>query len=180
MDRRHHNRYELKASATFRWKDAEGRRCFGRGHLRDISEKGVFVATDTQPPVGATVRFDVLFDSFRDGSTVMIHTKSNVIRVESANQTQPHHGFAAATRTLKIRNHMMNVGEDRQAGREARSVSTALSSEQGLWALGNKFEKTGPVRETEVPNSRVRWPSGERRRNSRRPSRPSEYLSAEK
>jgi len=83
--------------------------------------------TDTEPPVGATVRFDIHFGSFRDGSTVMIQTKANVIRVELANQTGSHHGFAAAMKALKIRNHMLNVGEDRQAERHDPSLLVSVT-----------------------------------------------------
>jgi hypothetical protein len=102
MDRRRQNRYQLNASVTFLWKGSEGGRCHGKGHLRDISESGVFVVTDTQPPTGVMVFLDVLFDPFLDGSTVGLDSKGEVIRSEASHETGSHCGFAAIMKTPKF------------------------------------------------------------------------------
>ena len=132
MDRRHHNRYELKASVTFRWNDAQGNRCSGRGELRDISEKGVFVFADTQPAVGTIVRFDVLFNSFRDGSTVTMDARGTVVRVERGGQEGSRKGFAAVTKSPKLRDLMSN-GES--ARRRPRIPPLLPNSKKTPWLM---------------------------------------------
>lgn len=108
-DRRQRNRYDLKASVAFLWKDSEGERYRGKGRLRDISESGVFVLTDMQPPEGVTVFLEVLFGPFRNGSAVAIDSQGEVIRIESADETGSHCGFAASTKTPKLRNQTMTA-----------------------------------------------------------------------
>jgi len=102
MDRRHHKRFDLQATARFSWKDAGGARFEGQGLTRDISEKGVFVLTPHVPPSGTAVRLEVRASS-RSGSALLIQSRGQVVRVEDAARTQAGLGFAAATRSLKFR-----------------------------------------------------------------------------
>jgi PilZ domain len=102
MDRRHHKRYHLQATARFSWKDAGGARFEGSGLTRDISEKGVFVLTKHIPPSGTTVRLEVRAPS-HSGSGLLIQSRGQVVRVEGAAQPPATLGFAAATRSLKLR-----------------------------------------------------------------------------
>jgi len=103
MDRRHHKRFDLQAMALFSWMDAGGVRWQGHGRTRDISETGVFVETPDCPPSGVGVRLEVRASAL-DSSGLMMHTRGQVVRVESTAQPQAITGFAAATRSLKLRN----------------------------------------------------------------------------
>jgi len=103
MDRRHHKRFELHATAHFSWTDSGGVRWQGEGLTRDISETGVFIQTPECPPSGATVRLEMRASALSD-SGLMMQTTGQVVRVEIAEQPQAAAGFAAATRSLKLRN----------------------------------------------------------------------------
>lgn len=103
MDRRHHKRFDLQATALFSWRDSGGVRWQGKGRTRDISEMGVFVETPDCPPSGAAVRLEVRASALA-ASGLMMHTRGQVVRVEITEQPQAAAGFAAATRSLKLRN----------------------------------------------------------------------------
>jgi hypothetical protein len=102
MDRRHHKRFELEAVTRFTWKNAEGVRCHGQGLTRDISETGVFIVTSKCPPSGAAVRLQVRASALST-SGLMMQTSGQVVRVEQTERPRPAAGFAAATRSLKLR-----------------------------------------------------------------------------
>ena len=103
MDRRHHTRFDLQATARFFWRDAAGIRFEGKGLTRDISETGVFVLTPHLPPSGTPVRLEVRAVSV-SGSDLLMQSKGHVVRVEGSAQPADGFGFAAATGSLKLRN----------------------------------------------------------------------------
>ena len=103
MDRRRNKRYDLKAAASFFWKAPGAARSGGEGFVRDISERGVFVLTDHSPPLGASVRFEVL-PTPTSAPVLVMRAKGEVIRVEPSSGYEQANGFAAATRTLTVRN----------------------------------------------------------------------------
>jgi len=103
MDRRHYKRFELQATAHFSWIDAGGVRSEGQGITRDISEMGIFVQTSACPPSGAAVRLQVRASALST-SGLMMQTSGRVVRLEPGEQAASATGFAAATRSLKLRN----------------------------------------------------------------------------
>jgi hypothetical protein len=108
MDRRNHRRYDLQATAHFSWRDAGGTRWQGRGFTRDISETGLFVVTRDAPPSGVAVKVEVRAFS-RWGSGLLMQAKGQVVRVEVNEQPASGVGFAAATRSLVLRNCKLDV-----------------------------------------------------------------------
>jgi hypothetical protein len=106
MDRRRQDRHDLRTRVRFSWKGPEGIRRED-GLTRDVSEAGIFVLTDFHPPVGTTIRFEV---SFRSASAqqVRIRAQGQVVRVETADQSQAQCGFAAATKTIKLFSHELD------------------------------------------------------------------------
>jgi len=103
MDRRHHKRFDLQATARFFWKDAAGSRFEGQGLTRDISETGVFVLTPHIPPSGTPVRLEVRAMSL-SGSDLLMRSKGHVVRVVGSAPPADGLGFAAATGSLELRN----------------------------------------------------------------------------
>ena len=101
MDRRKSTRYSLKALVAFLWKDSQGNPHQGAGSMRDISVRGLFVATITPPPVGTAVRLEVCFESSLTEPCVTVWAKGRICRVEKDGNTK-REGFAAFTRRLKI------------------------------------------------------------------------------
>jgi hypothetical protein len=87
---------------SFHWKDSEGNIHQGSGFVRDVSICGLFVATLRSPPIGATVRLEVCFDSQVTKSPIAIHAKGRVCRVEGVDLNPERRGFAATTKRLKF------------------------------------------------------------------------------
>ena len=103
MDRRNYKRFELHATARFSWTDQGGVRCQAEGRIRDISETGVFVQAPVCPPSGVSVRLEVRASELAT-SGLMMQTRGQVVRVEPGAEPMAAAGFAAATRSLKLRN----------------------------------------------------------------------------
>ena len=101
LDRRRHIRFALKATVSFLWKETGGVELAGTGSTRDISERGVFVLTNTQAPMGTPVRLEIVFQSVVTRDLHMI-TEGHVIRVETSFQSQIG-GFAVETKGLNIK-----------------------------------------------------------------------------
>jgi hypothetical protein len=99
MDRRLHKRFDLNAPVTYSWKDRPGIRRSGHGTTRDVSECGLFVLSDSLPPVGTAIQFEVSF-SFRDDSRVQMRARGMIVRVEANGSAETVPGFAASTKAL--------------------------------------------------------------------------------
>ena len=99
MDRRIHTRFDLTAPVTYTWTEQDGICRTERGSTRDVSECGLFVLTDSFPPVGTVIQFEVAF-SFRDESQIRMKAEGKVIRVDADGSAKEAHGFAADTQVL--------------------------------------------------------------------------------
>jgi hypothetical protein len=89
MDLRQKKRYQLKAAATFSWKDRDGSTMQGQGYTRDISSSGVFVLTEQRLEAGTAVKMEVVLPSLRsEQSGASLRTQGQVVRSEEI-------GFAA-------------------------------------------------------------------------------------
>ena len=99
MDRRLRTRFDLTAPVTYSWKERRGVRRTGRGATRDVSERGLFVLSDSCPPVGTVIQFEVSF-SFRDNSEIRMKAKGKVVRVQADGNGDGVRGFAADTQVL--------------------------------------------------------------------------------
>ncbi len=95
MDRRARKRFDLSAPVTYTWENSQAIPHSGAGVTRDVSEGGVFVLTDSLPPVGTTIQFEVSF-SFRDDSQVRMKAQAKVLRVLPT-KDKMQSGFAAMT-----------------------------------------------------------------------------------
>ncbi len=132
MDRRIHKRYDLDATARFSWTDAAGVRRQSQGRTRDISETGVFVVTPDCPPSGASVRLEVRASALSK-SGLMMQTRGQVIRLEVSDAPTAAAGFAAATRSLKLRNCKPGV-----TGLEAEWATGPVSNSRSLTGNSRK------------------------------------------
>lgn len=110
MDRRVRLRFDLTAPVKYSWTDLTGRH-HGTGCTRDVSERGIFIVTDTLPPMGATVHFEVSFP-FRDESQIQMRAQGRVVRVDSESGTATERGFATLTNLLALDNQPMPMPEE--------------------------------------------------------------------
>ena len=109
MDRRIHTRFDLTAPVSYTWTELDGICRTGRGSTRDVSECGLFVLTDSFPPVGTVIQFEVAF-SFRDESQIRMKSEGKVVRVDADGEEA--HGFAADTQVLWLQKQVPgSVGE---------------------------------------------------------------------
>ena len=93
-------RYRLSAPALFMAAPREGKPQSGRGVTRDINAFGVYILTDTSPPVGARVQLDILLPKLEDpGFGMSLAGEGVVVRVEpqGSESAEPRKaGFAAS------------------------------------------------------------------------------------
>ncbi len=88
-------RYRLSAPASFMWAPQDGRPNNGRGVTRDINTSGVFVETDTLPPVGARVQMEIVLPKLADSSPGM-HLQGEGIVLRCSYGDAAQRGFAAS------------------------------------------------------------------------------------
>jgi hypothetical protein len=110
MDRRQHNRFALKGSVSFFRQELDGVRSEGNGFTRDISERGLFVLTDAQVPLGEAVRLEIVFYSPGTNSVMRMTAKGQVLRAEPGCRGEHMGGFAAAISSVAFRNGMADSG----------------------------------------------------------------------
>src|ERR1700733_14884994 len=60
IELRKSNRYALRAPVLVEWAPQNGEPQSGQGVTRDINTFGVYIVTETLPPVGALVQMDIL------------------------------------------------------------------------------------------------------------------------
>jgi len=82
VELRKSRRYRLPAPVSFVWERPDGQLQEGKGTIRDISDRGVFVAGDIVPERGAHLDVDVYLPSLEPGgSAVKLHGEGTVIRI---------------------------------------------------------------------------------------------------
>jgi len=87
-------RYRLQAEAFFFWERPDGLLQEGKGAIRDISDRGVFVTGEVVPPPGVHLEVDVLLPSLEASSgAAKLHGEGTVIRIERDGESIK--GFAA-------------------------------------------------------------------------------------
>jgi hypothetical protein len=99
VDRRRNRRFDLRAPVTYFWAEAANIHGTGHGITRDVSQAGLFVTTDSCPPVGTAVELEL---SFRLGDD-SLHMRANgsVVRVEANEGAGQEQGFAAVMKVAE-------------------------------------------------------------------------------
>ena len=102
LEQREQFRYGVRALVDFEWVD-EGVLRKGQGLTRDISSKGMFIYSDSEPPAKADLRVKVSFGSPAQGFTG-VHLRANalVVRVESSSIPGIQDGFAILNRSCQL------------------------------------------------------------------------------
>lgn len=79
LDLRKAKRYPLSAPTLFTWARHEGKVRSGQGIIRDINTLGVYVLTNTLPPVGALVQMEIMLPKLTDTGPGMRLTGEGVV-----------------------------------------------------------------------------------------------------
>lgn len=83
VELRRAKRYRLTAPAIFLWAPQDGEPQRGAGETRDINTFGVFVVTDSLPPVGSRVQMEIMLPTLTDtGSGMHLQGEGIVLRGE--------------------------------------------------------------------------------------------------
>lgn len=94
VELRKSRRYRLPAPASFLWERPDGLLEEGRGTIRDVSDRGVYVAGDIAPSFGAHLEVDVYLPSLEaGGGAVQLRGEGTVVRVDR--EAEGIKGFAA-------------------------------------------------------------------------------------
>ena len=103
MERREQIRFGVHAAVDFEWLDEEGVRQQGRGLTRDISPKGLFIYSDSQPPAKADLQVEVFVASINGANTnLRLRTRALVLRGEPDMERGGRRGFAVLNRSCKV------------------------------------------------------------------------------
>ena len=76
----------------------------GEGVTRDLSTEGMYVLTETCPPLHAKVQIQVQFPPLAESRGLRMRTSGHVLRRELIAGAKVHGGFAAACKTFTLRN----------------------------------------------------------------------------
>jgi len=102
LEQREHMRFGIRALVDFEWLE-EGVLRRGQGFSRDISLKGMFIYSDSTPPIKADLRVRVSFVPFaRTPTKVQLRANSLVLRVEPPSALGADHGFAILNRSSEL------------------------------------------------------------------------------
>jgi len=102
LERREHPRYGVRALVDFEWTD-EGVPHRGRGITRDISAKGMFIHSDSAPPIKADLEVEASFRTATEGrAELRMSARALVIRVERSAGQGPLPGFAILNRSYRL------------------------------------------------------------------------------
>lgn len=100
VELRRAKRYRLTAPAIFLWAPQDGMPQSGEGVIRDINTFGVYVLTDSLPPIGARVQMEIMLPTLTDtGSGMHLQGEGVVLRGEprgSKGAGSSRAGFAAS------------------------------------------------------------------------------------
>ena len=95
----------------FAWIDNGVLHC-GRGTTRDISAKGMFIYSDSEPPTKADLQVEVSFGDVAEApKDLRLSFDSLVIRVDSAASCDALSGFALLNRSYKLHNRLAVIDE---------------------------------------------------------------------
>ena len=103
MERREHRRFDLQVKVQFHWTDAAGVHHLGWGRTRDISTGGMFVHSDSLPPLDAEVETELFFPAPQlDLTGIRMTSRARVLRLEPGSPRQTNGGFAAASQEFAL------------------------------------------------------------------------------
>ena len=109
LERRGHTRYGLRALVEFEWIDS-GVPHRGRGTTRDISTRGMFIYSDSQPPSSADLHVEVSFRAVSEEPTnLQLSTKALVVRVDPAASQDALNGFAILNRSYNLHDGLTSI-----------------------------------------------------------------------
>ncbi len=112
LERREHLRYGVRALVNFEWTD-EGVLHRGRGITRDISAKGMFIYSDSEPPIKADLEVEASFRTATEGrAKLQLSARALVVRVEKSAGQGPLPGFAILNRSYRLHSGQNFVEEE--------------------------------------------------------------------
>jgi hypothetical protein len=83
VELRRSRRYQLQARASFSWERPDGLLQEGKGAIRDISDRGVFIVADVALSPGVRLDVDVHLRSPEvSGGSLQLHGEGIVVRVD--------------------------------------------------------------------------------------------------
>ena len=104
MQARNYNRRSLALPILFAWEDERGVRRRGDGITRDVSAGGTFLFTETCPPAGIKIEFELFLPKISEQSSkIRVQGEGRVLRVELPREGEERSGFAAAHMDFVLR-----------------------------------------------------------------------------
>jgi hypothetical protein len=102
-DARANMRHLLNARVVFQWNDDTGFQKVGRGHTRDISQKGAYVVSPERPPKGAYLTMHIYLPALvGDSKLLSIQAECQVLRVEPNARVESTIGWGFAVSNQQV------------------------------------------------------------------------------
>ena len=102
MDRRKDERHAVSGTAWFQWEDCAGEHREQTGSLRNVSALGLFVETNSPPPMGTEISIQFDFSGSDISPAVWIKAKGQVTRIEPSRIDGHNSGFGASTSLMML------------------------------------------------------------------------------
>jgi hypothetical protein len=103
VDSRTAVRYALHARAVFQWSDGEGYQKVGRGHTRNISQKGAYIVSPELPPQGVSISLNIYLPALAGDSRLLsLQADGHVLRCEKNNEGEPFAGAGFAISAQRV------------------------------------------------------------------------------
>jgi hypothetical protein len=103
LDSRTAARYSLHARAVFQWNDQDGFQQVGRGHTRNISQKGAYIVSAELPPQGVSISLNIYLPTLAgDTRLLSLQAEGNVLRCELNCEREPSSGSGFAISAQRV------------------------------------------------------------------------------
>ncbi|MGH9783788.1 MAG: PilZ domain-containing protein [Terriglobia bacterium] len=112
MDFRRFLRVPVGVSAVISWADPDGLLQRRKAVARDMSAKGMFLYTDSPPPLGSAVTLEILLPLLRNAvSSMRVTADAKVVRVQPPDEEreEPVSGFAVITNRYTLQDHAEEI-----------------------------------------------------------------------
>ena len=104
MQVRNYARRSLVLQILFACEDKRGVRRRGDGITRDVSAGGTFLFTETCPPAGTKIEFELFLPKISEQSSkIRVQGEGRVLRVELPREGEERSGFAATHMEFVLR-----------------------------------------------------------------------------
>jgi PilZ domain len=108
IERRQQNRFELRAICEFEWRDSQNVKRSAEAVCRDISSKGLYLWSESLPPVGTYIALKVFLKTQGAGPKLLIEITARVVRVVPAKASDDVPAIAVENKFYQLKRRLVS------------------------------------------------------------------------